>query len=127
MTECGICIGGGDYDPMDFCTVTYPKARKAHRCCECYRDIPKGVEYQRIAGKYDGQVDTYKTCLDCMNIRNGLQCDEGVGLGDLWEQVSYIFSEFNTTCLQKIKTVSAKEYMLERWNKWKFKEPPTKG
>ena len=29
MSDCGVCIGGGDYDGTpEFCSVEYPKARK---------------------------------------------------------------------------------------------------
>lgn len=123
MEECGLCIGGGeDFEPWDFCQTTYPKARKPHKCCECYREIAKGSEYQNLVGKYDGEIYTHKTCMDCVAIRNGMSCDEGVGLGNLWDEIWQIFPDFNTTCLQKIKTVSAKEYILERWREWKFKK-----
>ena len=120
MSECGICIGGsGDYESWEFCSYEKPKARKQHKCYECYRNISKGDVHEKISGKINGDFESYRICLDCVNIRDGLSCGEPIGIGELWENVYYIFNEFNTNCLAKIKTVSAKEYILERWRKWK--------
>jgi hypothetical protein len=75
--------------------------------------------YQKITGKWDGDFDSYKTCLDCMNIRNGLSCAP-VGLGNLWPEIGEVFDEFkNTACLDKIKTASAKAFFLEQWREHK--------
>lgn len=51
---------------------TKPVARKAHTCGECYRDIKPGEQYERMTGIYDGQLDTYKTCLQCVSVREWL-------------------------------------------------------
>lgn len=118
--DCGVCIGGGDYELWDFCDSTMRKARKPHKCCECSREIPKGAQYEYIAGKCGGDFQDYKTCLDCMNIRNGLSCDS-VALTGLWDDIYEIFPEVTTGCLQRIKTPSAKAYFIERWNQWKFR------
>lgn len=119
MSDCGICIGG-DYNDgySEFYSTTFPKAKKQHQCEECFRKIEIGQAYQNTAGKYDGDFYVYKICLDCMNIQQGLSCGNIV-YGNLWEQIYEIFPQFNTSCLTKIKTVSAKEYILERWRKWK--------
>lgn len=120
MSDCGVCIGGGDYDMPAFCSESYLKARKPHKCCECYREIPKGAEYERVTGKWD-RVSTYKTCMDCVNIRRGLSCGSWC-YTMLWEDIREIFSSVNISCLDKIKTPSAKAYFLDQWHKWKFEE-----
>jgi hypothetical protein len=123
MGDCNICIGGGDYDgAWDFCSVSVVKARKPHKCCECGRGISIGTQYEKIAGKFDGDFSEAKSCLDCMNICNGLACGS-VGLGNLWDEIYQIFGEVTTGCLAKIKTPSAKDYFLERWQVWKGLKP----
>jgi len=46
------------------------KARKSHRCCDCCRVIPKGSRYEYIAGIMDHEFEEYKTCAECVNLRN---------------------------------------------------------
>jgi hypothetical protein len=119
MSDCNVCIGGDDYEPWDFYSEDLVKARKPHRCCECDRDIGKGAVYERISGKCDGYIETYKTCMDCRHIRKGLACGP-VGLTMLWDEIGQVFDEFrNTACLLKIKTPSAKAYFLQRWREHK--------
>ena len=45
-------------------------ARKKHRCYECFQDIQPGEKYEYVSGIWDGDPQTYKTCLDCKSIRN---------------------------------------------------------
>ena len=47
-------------------------ARKDHKCDECGETINKGQKYERVSGKWDGEVSTYKTCLPCLRIRKDL-------------------------------------------------------
>jgi hypothetical protein len=99
VSDCNVCIGGDDYEPWDFYEEKIVKARKEHKCCECYRPIPVGTQYERITGKCCGDIDKYKTCLECMNIRKGLSCGP-VGLTMLWDEIGEVFSEIvSTACL----------------------------
>ena len=52
-------------------TVTSPKARKEHRCCECFGVIQKGEPYERYSGIWD-YAATFKTCSDCADERDRL-------------------------------------------------------
>lgn len=56
-------------EPSEFFVEKLVKARKPHTCCECHDAIQPGETYQRITGMWDGQIDTYKTCLPCSRIR----------------------------------------------------------
>lgn len=115
--SCGcIWMGGDDYGPSFDCVST-PVARKPHRCCECKETIQPGTRYERFAGKWDGEVRAYVTCLECREIRASLCCD-GFIFGDLWEGVrDQIFrSGLSVDCLDKLTTATAKnklqgEYM----------------
>lgn len=131
MVDCGVCIGGGDWDESpEFYVWEYPKARKEYKCCECDRTIERGSQYERYTDKFDGSINTVKTCMDCSHIRNGLTCEGGAlpPFGELWSEVISNFPQLKSTaCLTKIKTPSAKEYFLERWRQWKFNTPTPKG
>lgn len=61
----------GDYSPAEFVQVyTVKKARKPHRCEECGGRINIGESYQRIDGKWDGDMASLCTCKDCIEIEN---------------------------------------------------------
>ena len=47
-----------------------PKARFPHRCNECKRIISPGETYLVEVIKFDGTVETWKTCSDCKSIRD---------------------------------------------------------
>jgi hypothetical protein len=119
MSDCTVCIGGGSDDVMDFAQQTFPKAYKPHRCCECGRLIQTGTKHEKYTGKYDGGWDTYRTCMDCVYIRDGLRCGQSWMFGGLWEDIDQIWPEITTACLNRIETASAKAYLVERWRIWK--------
>jgi len=45
------------------------KARKEHKCAECYRRISIGETYQYIFGVFQGDAFTYKICSGCQALR----------------------------------------------------------
>jgi hypothetical protein len=122
MSECGVCIGSDDYDcSLDFQDVTWPKARKEHKCCECSRIIGVGEEYQRWAGKWDGTVESFKTCLRCVEIRDGFSCGNSTAFGAMWAEMrEYVFPIMNTACFDKVESVEAKAFLRSQWMNWKF-------
>lgn len=67
--EASFCSCDYDYDPPEFFIFREKKARKVHRCCECGAEIQIGEQYERIAGKWDGEISVFKTCLTCSRIR----------------------------------------------------------
>ena len=67
--NCSCDYDGGSINP---CTVTFPIARKSHRCCECHSYIKPGERYERVVGLHDGDWVTYKTCHLCLRIRKDL-------------------------------------------------------
>lgn len=67
------------------------RARKEHRCCECYGPILWGERYEYSSGVWDGGPDNFKTCEPCAAWRNALAkaddtCD-CVPFGDLWATI----------------------------------------
>jgi hypothetical protein len=125
MSDCGVCIGGYDSDgTCDFYDIRWPKARKEHRCEDCNRTIAKGDEYQRCAGKYDGEFFYTTTCKVCVEIRAAFTCTEydqvGPPPGELWSDIQeQMFPVITTACYDKLKTPEAKAHLRDQWRKWK--------
>ena len=54
----------------DFFTEQHVTARKRHRCGECFAWIEPGEVYERVSGKWDGDMLTQKTCQPCEDARD---------------------------------------------------------
>lgn len=121
MSDCGVCIGVEDCDGYsDFTSRETPRARKAHRCCECRTAIVPGQSYVRDSGKFDGDFYSEKTCLPCAEIRDCFCCGNGFVFGELWEQMrDYVFPEIALGCTERVSTVEAKALIRQRWLEWK--------
>lgn len=46
-----------------------PRAAKPHKCCECGGTIEPGEVYLVAAGFWNGELESFKTCVDCEAIR----------------------------------------------------------
>lgn len=83
-----------DYDAPEFHRRTTSKARKQHKCCECCAPIFIGEKYEYVIGKWEGQVDTFKTCQLCADLRiwveNNIPCacwHHGNMHDELWQNI----------------------------------------
>lgn len=125
MSDCNACLVG--WEPDGYCEVfsrsVVKKSRKVFRCCECRRAIPIGSPYERTFTVFEGDAETYRTCMICVEIRDTYYCkpEGNPTLAMLWDDIDSedFFINFTTGCLAKLKTPEAKAYMLERWQKWK--------
>ena len=123
MSDCGVCLYTDDSDGVnEFTNITVRKARKQHECSECLRPILVGAKYEYAVGKFDGEIWTTHTCLECAEIAEAFYCDGRMYGGILWEDMECAFDQLNESCFDKLQTVSAKKYLRERWMQWKFKE-----
>lgn len=60
-----------------YCDAEYPEfynsrliiARKKHICYECGMHILKNEQYEHVSGKWNGEIQVYKTCKDCLDLR----------------------------------------------------------
>lgn len=68
MTEC-YC----DYDPPEFYHKETRKARTPKKCFECRGPIAPGERYEHVCGKWDGRLNTYRTCDRCLELRDFVQ------------------------------------------------------
>ena len=59
-----------DYERPQFYLSRNIKARKEHKCNECHCQINKGDIYENVSGKWDGQIETFKTCRLCIALKN---------------------------------------------------------
>lgn len=90
---------GGDGDTPAFYEVDIVKARgsrktgKEHCCGECGEVIQRGTKYERIKGKWwdEGGIDTFRTCLLCVEIRDHFACGNGWMFGEVWSQLQENF------------------------------------
>ena len=58
-----------DYDAPEFYRKEIRIARKAHRCYECGGAILPGEKFECVAGMWEGDFSTFKTCGRCCDIR----------------------------------------------------------
>jgi len=62
------------------------KSRKNYICCECKQPIPKGSQYEKVVGKWEGKISTFRTCIICTKIRQDF-CPCGWEYGGLKETI----------------------------------------
>lgn len=77
---CDCSNNDGDYP--EFSKETFPNARKQYICYECRERIKPGKKYHNVTGKWDGVMDTYRTCMACYYIRKHY-CPSGYVFGEL--------------------------------------------
>lgn len=90
-----MCFTEGD--PPEFAESSMPIARKEHRCCECLVVIGRGERYERVVGKWEGDLLTFTTCQRCYEKRQEVVAEELArgchyaesvpAFGYLWEEV----------------------------------------
>lgn len=81
-----IYLYSGDYESLQCYNEKKVKARKVHRCGECYRDIQTGEIYTRCSGIDDDGWCTYKICPDCWSVVDAYFCDRII-FEHLWEDM----------------------------------------
>lgn len=89
------------------------KAQKQHVCFECKRIIQPGELYRKESGKWPDGFGTYKTCQDCMSIRNEFFCSWIFGqVRDLFiEELEWDLGFASEDCINRL-TKNAKEWVL---------------
>jgi len=95
MSEVMCCpLDGGDCDAPEFWDQTWPVARKPHSCCECSEEIPRGARHERVNAKwrdFGSHIQTMRTCMLCVEIRDHFACGEGYMIGEVWNQLEENF------------------------------------
>ncbi len=52
------------------------KARKNHRCCECFGIISASETYNYYSGIWDSTPDSFKTCEQCQKLGDEIMKDD---------------------------------------------------
>ncbi len=102
MGNCSCVYVGNDYDPPEFHRAIIRKAIKDHVCCECKRTVRRGEKYEYVSALYDGHISNYKTCEDCLSIRDELFCEGWYytkAKEYLWEYLQDVDGEISEDCL----------------------------
>ena len=71
---CMVDDSDGSVEILSFLT---PKARKPHKCKECWRVIDPGEAYNVTVYAFDGKITKHKTCAHCMVVRSWLEDECG--------------------------------------------------
>ena len=82
------------------------KARKEHTCCECGETIPKDALYRYESGIWEGEPQDYKTCLDCISVRDTFFC--GFVFGSVWEDMRVMVYDYGEVSSEKINSLTPK-------------------
>lgn len=111
-----MCIADYDGEPAAFYhRDMIQRARKPHRCDECFRTIAAGESYERVGAKWEGEVCTHRTCGHCLAARAWL--DEVCGgwmHGMICEDLSEHLHDYRSLWLGRVV------YGMER--KWARKD-----
>jgi hypothetical protein len=122
VSGCNVCIGGWDGEAADFYVEQIVTARKPHKCYECSTVVVPGQKYERVTGKWDGELGRYTFCLFCSEVSKVFSCGDGRMFGVLWEDMTeYAFPNLTTAspCFLALSPES-KAKLLDKWRKWKF-------
>lgn len=57
-----------DCEAPKFIRHDHIKARKAHRCDECFREIKPHSFYHKFVGKWDDEIETFERCNWCQSV-----------------------------------------------------------
>lgn len=89
MNECSCVYVDADLGPAQWRIGPYTRrARKRHKCSECDREIIPGEKYEYLVARWSDmrKADTYRTCRDCLSVRDVFYC-EGFFHEMVWEML----------------------------------------
>ena len=92
-------------------TVT---AKKEHECCECKRAIKPGETYKNECLKFEGKLERWKTCLDCLSVRRVIFCSFYFGClwDDLEDELHQSNGQISESCISAL-TPKAREQVCK--------------
>lgn len=56
-----------------FENIKVVRGKRDYRCVECSKPIPKGAEHEAYSGLWEGEFETYRTCIPCRDLREALR------------------------------------------------------
>lgn len=117
---CNVSLGDYDGDVATFYDERWITARKPHACYECRATITVGERYERVSGKWDGEVRSYYFCAACAGISAEFS-ENGRTFGVVWDAFEEQWSGGANlqACLNRVSSVAAKAKLREQWQKFK--------
>lgn len=113
---------GIDWEPTVCCTVKR-KARKAHWCAECRKEIPVGALYNRCSSLTDGSWSDSAQCLKCGRVERAHTAAEHAMGGSSYYYVGQLLDQVKE-CIRE-----EPHYVVAFRAAWKGepvpKKPPT--
>lgn len=116
--ECSCAVPADNNEQPDFCVERdLLKSRKNYQCYECRDRINIGDRYNKITGKWDGTMDTFRTCSDCVSVKNVFY-SAGYCFGNIWDDLydflrgTVPYNDFSWSCLAEL-TPKAREKVCE--------------
>lgn len=115
--ECSISVDHSGGGPSCH-TQVIRRARKEHKCCECKRVIGPRESYTPESGIWDGEPMRFKTCMDCMSVRDALFCEWEYG--NIWREVREWINETCGDLPPKTHemTMAARLKLAGYWDEW---------
>ena len=102
------------------------KAKKAHRCDDCFRDISPGETYRIGKWASGGSVSTFKMCSHCRVAAEWLQGNCGGYLwGGILEDISEHVEEYRGVYPGVARDL--KRLHVQACHHWEFKRGPRAG
>jgi len=109
--KCSTVIEAYNSERPSFYKQRLVSARKKHKCSECGGEIVPGTKYEAFFGVWDGDPQSYKTCADCLALRD-MFFTSGYCYGFIWEDFRNYVDEFNgeipENCIADLKSETTK-------------------
>ncbi len=109
MSECACIWIDRDDDFPEVHNEKIVSARKQHKCAECGAPIEIGQKYEYVFGVWEGEPDTFKTCLDCVSARTEFFCD-GWPYGQVWDyirnHIAYLEGQVSSDCILPLTPIA---------------------
>lgn len=108
---------------QDFATTIARRARKPHRCEECFRTIHPGETYHRTAGSWEGDFFTVKACAHCCAFRKHIdRADDGYNESYFGGAGAWVDNGYYATCdlpgttwAQRLGLYRMARHFQDRW------------
>jgi hypothetical protein len=115
MADSCACIHVDTDDGPEAFKSVDPVAHKEHTCCECKRTILVGEKYRKESGIWQGRPNRYKTCSDCLSVRNEFFCNSYIYQG-MWvnvvEYLQDVDGMVSTDCIMNL-TPAARDIVFK--------------
>lgn len=115
VMECACIDVGPDWDcGVESIAGRVVVARKEHTCGECRQAIKAGDKYRNEVFKFEGDIERYKTCMDCMSLREEVFCSFYYGRlwDDLEDELSQSEGQLAESCIADL-TPRARDWVCE--------------